>query len=254
MNNKTGLSNFVALSKDIISLLRDAGLILIVFVMILYPFQFKSFLTDIGIQRAFGLEFDLDSFDKLETAQVLISNLQSKNDDLVKALEDIEGKVNDSDFKSKVQNFSKNNIEQRQKTKSVQRDVSKILEYNTPFVEKELSQSKSSISNSNSEYTVGLQTFGMQDAERKKINNSLKLKDYNLDKITSSYSGEKRPSWFSQHSTVFYYAASAKSSAEKLSKFLSSITNDNFEVKRGAGLGVDPERKNTTLFVHYIKS
>lgn len=253
VSNKTELSNLVTLSKDMTSLLRDAGLIIIVAVMIIYPHEFKSFLRDLGLQKAFGLEFNLDSFDKLETTQVLISKLQSDNDALVKVLNEIGSEVVDLKFKSKVESLSKNNIEQQQKTELVQKDVSKILEYNTPFVEKELSQLKPSTINNNSEYTVGLQTLGIPDEERIKINNSLKEEEYRLDDITWSYPAGDRPSWFAQHSTVFYYSASAKSSAEKLSKYLSSIIDDNFEVRRGAGLGVDPDRKDTTLFVHYVK-
>ena len=254
MNNKTELSNLVTLSKDFISLLRDAGLIFIVVMMVLYPANFKSFLTDAGIKSAFGLEFDLDSFSNLETTQILISNLQSENNQLIKELKSIEDKVNDSDFKLKVQELSKNNFEQRQQTELVQKDVSKVLEYNTPFVEEELSQRQQSVVDDNSAYTVGLQTFGISDDERKEINTSLRLENYNLDKITYSYSSGERPSWFAQRSTVFYYSVIAKSSAEKLSKFLRSITDVNFMVKRGAGLGVDPEKKDTTLFVHYIKN
>lgn len=253
MSNKTGLSNLVALSKDMTSLLRDAGLIIIVVIMIIFPHDFKSFLRDLGLQKAFGLEFNLDSFDKLETAQVLISKLQSNNDKLVKVLNEVGVGVTDLELKSKVEKFSKSNIEQQERTELVQKDVSKILEYNTPFVEKELYKLKPSTINNNSEYTVGLQTLGISDKERIKINNSLKGEEYRLDDITWSYPADERPSWFARHSTVFYYSVAAKSSAEKLSKYLSSIIDDKFEVRRGAGLGVDPDRKDTTLFVHYVK-
>ncbi len=254
MENKSRISELVELSQGCISLIRDAGLILIVLIMIVSPTHFKSFLSEAGISKAFGLEFDLQSFDKLETTQVLISNLQNKNNQLVQALKEAEAKINDEQFKIKIDQFAKTNIEQKQKTRLLQQDISKILEENTPLVEKTLSELSNPMLTKNSLYTVGLQTYGVSNETRKNLNQSLQSDGYSLSKITGSYpSNRAKPTWFASKSTVFYYSAAAKSSAQTLADKLRSLTGETFLVKRGAGLGVDPNKKDTTLFVHYKK-
>ena len=57
----------------------------------------------------------------------------------------------------------------------------------------------------------------------------------------------------SDRSAVFYYSESSRPVAEQLALFLKSITGQEFVVRRGAGLGVEPSRKDVMLFVHYIK-
>ena len=64
----------------------------------------------------------------------------------------------------------------------------------------------------------------------------------------------ERPGWFSDRSTVFYYASSSRAMAEQVAAYLKARTGQDFTVRRGAGLGVDPARKAYTLFVHYIKA
>jgi len=104
-----------------------------------------------------------------------------------------------------------------------------------------------------SDYQVGLQTVGVADTERLSINEKLEKKGYSLDSITYSYDTGNKPSWFANKPTVFYYSASSRGVAEKLASLIESYTKTKFVVQRGAGLGVEENKRKVTFFIHYIK-
>jgi hypothetical protein len=124
-------------------------------------------------------------------------------------------------------------------------DLQSKLDLNKALLEAPATRGKSAF--------VGLQTLGVDDNERVSINEKLQAEGYELDPTTWSYPADQRPSWFAAQSTVFYYSGSSRSMAEQLAHFLKVTTGQDFVVQRGAGLGVDPSRKDMTLFVHYIK-
>jgi hypothetical protein len=105
-----------------------------------------------------------------------------------------------------------------------------------------------------SDYLAGLQTLGADDATREQLNQRIHDQGYNLHEISSSYPKDARPSWFAQKSTVFYYAKTALPAAKRLAGLMKQLTGDDFIVQRGSGLGVDPEQRDVTLFVHYVKN
>ena len=125
-------------------------------------------------------------------------------------------------------------------------DLQSKLDLNKALLEAPATRGKSA-------YSVGLQTLGVDDNERVSINEKLRAEGYGLDLFTYSYPADQRPLWFAAQSTVFYYSGSSRSTAEQLAHFLKVTTGQDFVVQRGAGLGVDPSRKDVTLFVHYIK-
>jgi len=129
-------------------------------------------------------------------------------------------------------------------TAQVQSTVSQAIESNVPLVAKASSQLA----------LVGLQTLGVPDAERVAISEKLSAEGYGLDALTWSHPSDQRPSWFAQRSTVFYYAAAAQPAAQQLASFMKAQTGQDFAVQLGAGLGVDPGRRQVTLFVHYVKA
>jgi hypothetical protein len=98
-----------------------------------------------------------------------------------------------------------------------------------------------------------LQTLGVSDPDRTALNEKIHAAGYGLDPQTWSYPAGERPEWFALRSTVFYYSNSAASEAQELARTMKSLTGQDFEVQRGAGLGVDPGRKDVTLYVHYVK-
>jgi hypothetical protein len=105
----------------------------------------------------------------------------------------------------------------------------------------------------NKTFFVGLQTVGIEDATRTALNKRLESQNYRLDPITYSYSVDEKPSWFAAKSTVFYYSSSSRKTAERLAKLMKRYTRTDFAVQRGAGLGVDLNRRENTFFIHYIK-
>jgi hypothetical protein len=105
-----------------------------------------------------------------------------------------------------------------------------------------------------SEYRVGLQTLGVSDEERVRLNQKLRDEGYTLHESSVAYPKDARPSWFASRSTVFYYAKSARAAAKHVATAMKKLTGEDFAVRRGAGLGVVPGEGDLTLFVHYVKN
>ncbi|MGE0815706.1 MAG: ATP-binding protein [Vicinamibacterales bacterium] len=100
---------------------------------------------------------------------------------------------------------------------------------------------------------VGVQTLGATDSQREELNGKLKNAGYGLHQLSASY--QDRPSFFSARSTVLYYSDASRAAARALADTLRSpkFTGQEFQIQRGSGLGVDPDKKETTLFVHWVK-
>ena len=251
----------ISVGKDLVSLLRDAALFLLAVLLVIFPTRFNSILVDAGFEEgsivSFKWKANLVKSDRaLKEAQTTISNLQKKNDELVKELAEANTKINSPALKERNTKLEDENRSIKDATRQVQDTVSQAIESNSHLVEKALSSSSqiASLEPDHSDYFVGLQTLGIPDTERIAINEKLESDGYNLDTYTYSYSTKERPSWFAARSTVFYYSASSLSAAQQLASFMEAVTGQKFVVQRGAGFGVDPSRKAATLFVHYIKS
>ena len=255
---KTWFHKKISVGKDLVSLLRDGTLLLILIFLLAFPATFNSVLVRAGFQEGNIAGFKwkneyIESNDKLETAQVTITGLKEKNQQLVAALDEANAKLQDNELRRKIDVLAKENQVVVDKAKMVQATVSNTLDINTPLIQKALSSTDEVTDYDLSDYLVGVQTLGVSDVERRSINDQLKMKGYDIDTISWSYDKDDRPSWFAYASTVFYYSAASQKQAEQLAKTMKSITGQKFAVKRGAGLGVDPDKKDTTFFVHYIK-
>lgn len=257
----TWIARVVSIGKDLISLLRDAALFLLAVLLILFPATFNSILVSAGFEEGSIVSFKwkanlVESNRALEEAQAVISNLQKRNDELVKELTDAKAKLDSPGLDERLAKIEEENRSLRDATREVQTTVSQAIESNLPLVEKaRTSPSQSAPARRGpSGFLVGLQTLGVPDDERIAINEKLRAEGFSLDPLTYSYPAGERPSWFAARSTVFYYASSALPAAQQLAGFLKTVTGQEFAVQRGAGLGVDPSRRDTTLFVHYIRS
>ena len=254
-----GLAGFISIGKDLVSLLRDGALFMLAILLVLFPAQFNSILTQAGFQEGSIAGFKwkqnlVDSNDELEKAQVTIAGLQSQNEELVKTLEEVKHQLEDEKLQQRIAEQADQSKKQQDQARIVQSTVSKTLQLNAPLVEKALAASDRALPHQRVDFTVGLQTVGIPDEEREDINRQLHTKyDYGLDDISWSYPAGERPSWFAYKSTVFYYSASSRLAAKELAEILKTITGEDFGIQRGAGLGVDPDRKDVTLFAHYIK-
>lgn len=248
-----GLATIVSICKDIVTLLRDGTLFLLAIFLVAFPSKINSMLIDAGFKEGSvaGFKWEaslINSNQSLEEANAKIADLQKENDEQIKALSEARAQLKDTALKQRITLLESESVTQKQSTEMVQSVVEQSIKTNRMLVE------KTQVIRNKSDYLVGLQTLGVADSERLVINDKLSADGYTLDSLTYSYPAGERPNWFAPRSTVFYYAASALPAARELAKFMKSITNQEFVVQRGAGLGVDPTRRNVTFFVHLVKT
>lgn len=251
----------LTIGKDAVGLLRDGALFFLGVLLILFPGQFNSMLVRAGFEEGSIVGFTwkkklVESDDALQKAQATISELQHKNDELVAALTEAKAQSTDVKFDNRVERLRDDNRRLKDATQQVQAAVSQTLDSNVALVQKALSATSGRAADVRQkvDYSVGLQTLGLTDEERTAINSKVRADGYSLDPTSVSYPAGQRPSWFAPRSTVFYYASSALPMAQELARFMTSATGQDHAVQRGAGLGVDPARRDVTLFVHYLKN
>lgn len=257
---KSWVSAVVSLGKDLVSLLRDSALFILAVLLIAFPVQFNAILVNAGFEEGSLVGFKwksklVESDKALKEAQTTIFDLQNKNDELIAALSEANAKLNDPGTDERLAKLEEENRRLRDATAQVQTTVSQAIESNVALVEKALSSSERRAASvrTKSDYSVGLQTLGVPDSERIAINEKLRAAGYGLDPTTWSYPAGQRPSWFALSPTVFYYSASSLATAQELASLMKSLTGQEFAVQRGAGLGVDPSRRDVTIYVHYVK-
>lgn len=242
----------ISIGKDLVSLLRDGTLLLLAIFLVIYPDKINFILKNAGIKEGnfAGLKWEsslYNSTQALKEAEVKISELQREKNEQSKALTEAKTMLGDSALKQRISQLEKSNTAQKESTQQVLNSVAQTIKANTALVE------KTQVPSNKSDYLVGLQTLGIQDAERIVINEKLSSDGYGLDSITWSYQAGARPTWFASRSTVFYYSASALTAAQELARIMKTLTKQDFAIQRGAGFGVDPSRRNVTLFVHFVK-
>lgn len=253
------VSRIISVGKDLVALLRDSTIFILTVLLIVFPSKFNSILVAAGFEEGsfVGLKWKSNlevTNEQLDQASEQITVLQSKNDELLKALdvakqqlEQANGNSDSGELKFKIAELEKQNIQLKSDTQKIQSSVSKRVKSNLDFMQ------TAKITDSKSNFLVGLQTVGIGDEVRVDLNEKLQNDGYSLDEVTYSYPEGQKPSWFAYRPTVFFYSASARSQANSLAKFMKEQTGVAFHVQRGAGLGVDADKKNVTLFVHYIR-
>ena len=244
--------------KDLVSLLRDASLLLVVILLVLFPDKFNSILVNAGFEEGslVGLKWKakvVETNDALEEAMATIDRLEREKDGLYKALDEAKQKLTDVDLVAQLDRLESDREKLVEDTQKIQEQLASTIKANTPYVQKALKSTSKPPAHKKSELLVGLQTVGVPDDVRIAINQQLQKQGYALDDITYSYEAGNRPSWLAYKSTVFYYSYKSQQAAEEIGEFMQSVTGENFEVKRGAGLGVDADKKEITFFIHYIE-
>ena len=258
---RSALAGWVSTCKDLTAVLRDGLLLAIAILLLTVPGCVNAILKEAGFTEGnfIGLKWQSQLFDNnaaLTEAKGTIDDLQKKNDELVRALADANAKLNDASSKAQFAVLDKANAELKSNAQLVQRSVSQTIASNTPFVEKALQSPVAHAAvptRSRSDYLVGLQTLGLSDDERQALNGKISAAGYRLHDLSASYAATGRPSWFADRSTVFYYGASGLPAANELARVLKDLVGQEFAVRRGSGLGVDPSQRDVTLFVHFVK-
>lgn len=236
------VQDLIALGKDLVALLRDAALFILALLLIAFPGQLNTILERAGFEEGSVVGFKwksklIDSDDALKEAQATISALQGKNDELLAALADANARPSDPQQLERLARLKQENQQVKDETRQVQDAVSQAIVANGPLVEKALSASDSRplAASARSDFSVGLQTLGVDDAERVALNDRLRAEGYGLDPVTWSYPAGGKPSWFAPRSTVFYYSSRSLAAARELAGFMKSATGQT--LRSSAGLG-----------------
>lgn len=103
----------------------------------------------------------------------------------------------------------------------------------------------------NEEVTIGIHRLRYSDESiMNDVTNKLTSEEY---EIIGNFYHQDRASWMATVSTVFYYGNDeSKRRASEISDYLGKAMNIDFNVRKGAGLGVDKTRKNYHHFIHII--
>lgn len=262
----TVIASVISLGKDLVALLRDGSLFLLAVLLLVFPMQFNAMLVAAGFKEGnvagFKWQASLTETDSaLQKAQETISELQRKNDELAKTLGEASKQIvgGDGQLKAQIVELQQGNRTLADNVQTVQTKVDERLLSNEQLVANadrpKLAAPVEMVAAAPpppaSRYIVGFQTVGFDSAVRERINTALEARGYQISNVSASY--ESRPSWFATRSTVFYYATPALPAAKDLAERLQQETGVRFAVQRGAGLGVEPDLRDVTLYVHYLK-
>lgn len=240
----------VSVGKDLVALLRDS-LLFALALLLLFPKTFNTMLVEAGFEEGSVVGFRwksklVESDAALQQALTTIADLRRKNDELTNTLTEANEGLGDPLLRNRVADIERENLTLKADAERVQATVAQTLETNEAFVRKARASTNPSIATprQRSDYLVGLQTLGIADTDRRKLNASIEADGYGLHAISSSLDRDTRPSWMAGRSTVFYYAESALPAARELANAPKQSTGSDFAVQRGGGVGVD--RANET--------
>ncbi len=190
--------------------------------------------------------------DKQETIEQVLSKVAKNAEASQLKVDQLREKIQNEEPKSQADDKALKKELLAAKIKA-QSDEDKLVEKSEERERFIKNSSLASIVSTTQPLQVGLQTVGLEDDIRLEINKKLRAEGYALDSYTRSFESSKKPSWFSNNSTVLYYATKSKKSAEKLAALMENYTGTKFRTQRGAGLGVERDKRKVTFFVHYIK-
>src|SRR5262245_36352960 len=123
--NNSWITKFIGVGKDLVALLRDGALLCLAVLLVVFPDRFNSILVDAGFEEGSVVGFKwkkklVDSNQALEEARTTIARLQSKNDDLLKALTEANAKANDPKLSERVATLESENRNLKNVTEKVQ--------------------------------------------------------------------------------------------------------------------------------------
>jgi hypothetical protein len=177
--NKSRFATIVSIGKELVSLLRDAALVLLAVLLIVFPAKLNVLLTDAGFEEGSVVGFKwkaklVKSDDALKQAQATISDLQTRNDELGSALKYAQLQISDPTFSERVDKLGAENSEQRESVKYIQKSVSKTINDNAPLIEKARPASDAKNLSGGSRVAVYTQIgFDKDRGQYKSIKNSL---------------------------------------------------------------------------------
>lgn len=105
--------------------------------------------------------------------------------------------------------------------------------------------------NNNNKFNVRFYSYNPDEKKKRYLALFIKKYNYNL-KIYPDW--KKKPSFFSDSPTIFYYSNKSRAEAEKLKNTLNKTNlGIKFETQRGSGYGISKSELDNTFIVHYIQ-
>lgn len=141
----SSISNALAVWKDIVSLMRDSALLSLAVLLIVFPTTLNSILVNAGFEEGSLVGFKwksklVDSDAALNEARATISDLQNKNNKMIKTLTEANARLNDPLLKNRIAELEKENKKLNEVTRQVQASVSNAIASSAPLVNKALTQ------------------------------------------------------------------------------------------------------------------
>lgn len=136
---RSPLERLVALGKDLVALLRDGALLVLAFLLIVFPAQFNALLVKAGFKEGslagFKWEAILDTNDALLEAQATIASLQEQLDKTTKALAAASTGREDEALKASLAKLEEENRRLKASSAEVAASVRTTLASNAGIVE-----------------------------------------------------------------------------------------------------------------------
>lgn len=140
---KTSMSSMVAVSKDLVSVLRDSALLLLALLLIAFPTTLNSVLVKAGFVEGSFVGFKwksnlVDSDAALKEARATITDLQKRNDEMTNVLARANSRLSDPSLKADIAKLVQDNKQLMVNTQQVQASVSSTITSNAPLVDRAL--------------------------------------------------------------------------------------------------------------------
>jgi len=135
------VERLVRIGKDMVVLLRDATLLFLAGMLLLYPSKFKDLLVSAGFEEGSLVGFKwkakfLDSDNTLKDAQATIDSLKSQLEKANQALSEAQARTNDQSLKASYRKLYEENRQVNAASLQVQTAVKSTIASNAPLVEK----------------------------------------------------------------------------------------------------------------------
>lgn len=139
--NNRSVSGVVSTGKDLIAMLRDGMLLFIVFLLLLWPQKVNMILVDAGFEEGSfaGLKWKAklkESDSTLLEAQATIADLREQNENLSKALMDVEADIPSEEVRADIAKLDQLNTRLAASSARVQAAVKTTTSANAPLIQK----------------------------------------------------------------------------------------------------------------------
>ncbi|MCW9000160.1 MAG: hypothetical protein OQK04_15740, partial [Kangiellaceae bacterium] len=170
------VSRLISVGKDLVALLRDSTIFILTVLLIVFPSKFNSILVAAGFEEGsfVGLKWKSNlevTNEQLDQANEQITVLQAENDELLTALdiakqqlEQANGDNDGGELTLRIAELEKQNVQLKSDTQKIQSSVSQRVKSNLDFMQ------VAKITNTKSNFLVGLQTVGVDDEVRVQLN------------------------------------------------------------------------------------